>query len=134
MKYLVFLVMMFSSVGYAEVTELSLDGRKMKDARLPYFPGKTDFENYVGLNVRVQGWKFIFTDLNAYFYGDEAQVRYVGLKFTSGFHLNEYVDINYHHESSHSADQARNDPLYPDRAKFPIENSFGFRINFIPKN
>lgn len=133
MKYLVFLVMLFSSIARAEVTELSLEAGRLKDARLPYFPGKQDFQNYVGLNWGLQGYKILYLDSTAFFYGDEAQVRYVGLHFTSGFHLTENISVFYKHKSEHAVDEAKNDPMYPNRGKFPIENSFGFKLDFIPR-
>lgn len=133
MKIVLILLAFISLPLKAEVTELSLDYRKMKDKRDPYFPDKTDWTNYVGLNWGVRGYKLLFWDNQVFFYGDDAQVRKVGWHFTSGVHVTDFIDLTYHHESEHSADMGRYEEPGIVKPRFPLENSYGVRFNFLDK-
>ncbi len=133
MKYLIFLLLWCGEVQ-AEVTQLSLDVRKFGGAiRDPYYPGKDDFENYVGLNWDLMGFQTLTWENTVYFYGDDAQVRKVGWHFDVGLKLNEYFTVIHNHQSDHDVDHDRNDPQFGNRPKFPLQNSYGLRFNFLGK-
>lgn len=126
-------VLVFCGRANAEVRQLSLDVRKMKDARLAYYPNKNDFTSYVGLNWDV-GHKLglgldTFWENRTYFYGDSAQVRYIGWEFDVGVGTDK-IQLIYHHHSEHRADSDRYGQ-YSTGAKFPLENSFGVKLCFI---
>ena len=120
----------------AKVTELSLDIKQIKEMRHAYYPGKTDWYSYVGLNWDVSAFPILGMDRliwenTTFFYGDRSQVRHIGWHSTLGLPINNAVMIYYHHKSEHDADHGQNDPQFPDRARFPLENSIGVRINLL---
>ena len=93
-----------------------------------YFPGKRDWRGYAGLNWDISLWKYVFWDNKTYFYGDDAQVRKIGWQYDLGLRF-EAVDIFYHHLSEHDADHGKDETGRIE--KFPLENSYGIRINLL---
>jgi len=114
-----------------EARELSMDVRKISILRDGYYPGKDDWYSYVGLNWNVSSYRILYWENTVFFYGDRSQVRKIGWHYNLGAHVTNYVDFYWHHESEHDADHAQNDADFPGRGRFPIENSYGIRVNFL---
>lgn len=131
MKFIFFIFLMLLDTAHAEVKEFNLDLLRLKDYRDPYYPGKDDFKSYVGLNWNVGAYDRLFWDNTVFMYSDSYQVRNVGWKFDAGLKLTDNFSLIYHHLSRHDLDHAREDLEFGgNRPKFPIENSFGVRVDF----
>lgn len=116
-----------------EAKELSLDLRKVSIKRDPYYVNKDDWYSYVGLNWDISILSYMFWDNKVFFYGDRAQVRKIGWHYDMGIRVTNQIDFYWHHESEHDADHDKADPDFPERGRFPIENSYGVRLKFLKK-
>lgn len=128
MRYLILLVFLLAP-GWvlSDVSKLSLEARKIKTLRHPYYPLKDDWRGYMGLNWEyTKGW--LFHDNRVFYYGDKSQVFSIGWEFEIGY-TSKYFDIYWHHLSEHVADHNREDIQHV--AKFPLEDSIGFRLNLL---
>lgn len=107
-----------------DIEKLSVEHKWYDTNRDPYFPDKTDWETKTGLYWNVRLYR-IFWDNNVHMSMDSSQVRTVGWQYVIGFHVTTWFDLVKDHHSRHVLEGVQND-------KFPVEDSYGFRINFIP--
>lgn len=127
MRYWI-IALLLSQSASAEVKQLSLELRHTKVFRDPYFPDKSDWLGYVGLNWDTMFWEMLFWNNKTYFYGDRSQVRKIGWEYDLGLRF-DAVDVFYHHRSEHDADHG---PAETGRiSRFPLEDSYGIRINLL---
>jgi hypothetical protein len=135
MKYKVVLILVFfTQITQARVKELSLEARRIKSLRHPYYPNKSDWYGYMGLN-----WDYYFNisknieffhNNTTFYYGDKSQVRSIGWEYELGIKIHR-VEIFWHHLSEHAADSNKDDIGH--EGKFPLEDSLTFRINLMNK-
>ena len=123
------ILLCFSNTAFG-ASYLNLELRKIEFKRHAYYPDKRDWRGYTGLNWGVQDlWDTVYWENTIYAYGDSAQYRHVGWKWELGVNLYDNLHIFYHHHSEHAMDANREDIGHPD--KWPIEDSFGIRINLL---
>lgn len=122
------LILLTSQPAQSKINGLSLEIKRMLFLRHAYYPEKSDWRGFVGLNWNISNKNdWLYWDNQSAFYGDNSQVRHIFWQYEVGFRY-ETVDVFYYHKSEHTADANREDIGHP--SKFPLEDSFGIRINF----
>lgn len=112
-----------------KATKLSVEHKKIKNKRDPYFPDKGDWTNKTDLLWDVNLYNRVFWENNTYMEMDYA-VRHIGWHYKLGISPSGYFDFVWEHHSRHVAEA-----LPPEGIdKFPVEDSYGIRLNFIPCN
>jgi hypothetical protein len=109
-----------------DVNRLSLEHKQYQINHDPYFPGmEKNWTTKTDLYWDVRLWR-IFWDNDLHMGMDKSQVRTVGWKFIMGIHVTDWLDIVKDHHSRHVLEDRRD-------GHFPVEDSYGFRINFIER-
>jgi hypothetical protein len=101
------------------------------DPMLIDVPNK-DWSDAVNIDAGVQAGRF-YLDANPHFENAYHKVTAVGLLFHTGIELNKYFDFEWTHHSRHSADRVNSYEGADTRtAKYPLFDSIGIRLHFIP--
>lgn len=123
-----------STVANAKVTKLEVEIRQINAMRSTHFPQRADDIHWMKGYFDVKwhnNWQYFFWDNEIALYGSEIKVEYIWWDLDLGLHLTDNIDFLYHHKSEHWAD--RLSPwldAYP-KMTFPVEDSYGFRINLL---
>lgn len=105
-----------------------MDFRKVGEgSRRSMWTEEKEFHSYVGINWNVGAGRFFWNN-TAYFYGDDHKVAEIGWEYDLGFDITEWLDVRWSHHSQHWADvESQNG------SRFPVTDSYGFRIKFLTK-
>lgn len=109
-----------------DTNKLSLEHKKYQINYDPYFPGmeqKWSTKTNLYWDVRIYR---IFWDNDLHMGMDQSQVRSVGWKYVIGIHVFDWLDLVKDHHSRHVLEETR-------EYHFPVEDSYGLRVNFINK-
>src|SRR5687768_1997527 len=127
-----FVLVLVSSASYAKpfqwvsADRLSLELKEIAPGkRDPYFDQEEEHWQYklnLLWDVRLMERLFLVSD--SYFSTSNNKVTHIGWHYRSGIHVLDWLDIVHEHHSQHAADKSR-------PTKFPLEDSYGIRINFI---
>lgn len=112
------------------VESLQLTARKytnMKNPLLPDIDGP-DWGHHVEIGPCVSFMKRAYLDSQWYFDSAYKKVMEVGLHYTLGVRVADWLDVTYVHHSYHSADRLN---VYGRENQYGLADSFGFQINFI---
>lgn len=127
--YIVWILMVVVSLTWcgradAKVSQLSLELKRMPFNRDFLFPDRTEweFETSLLMDVSIGRW-FMESDLTGRTAG--SRYRYVGWQYTTGLRVAEWLDVIWDHHSEHAIDY--------ERAKFPVRDGYGIRLNFVEK-
>lgn len=122
MRLLFLLLLTSPAFSAPRVDHLSLSGTRLPFQRDYFFPGQQYWGHELQLDWNV-GWGSLFSEntITARTYND--RFRYVGWEFNTGFNLTKGFDLLWHHHSQHALDEYRD--------KFPVSDSYGFRLTFI---
>lgn len=138
-RWLLFFV--FSTSSFAKepvrVTNLSIEAARYYNYRNPYFLlendrhqkflGRTNLRLDIGLLPRDDPTEHILywhNNIHGSVDQESKEYREVGWEFEMGSRINRYFDVFYYHHSEHVLEQERS-------YKFPLEDSYGIRINLI---
>ena len=125
-KILTLMLVLFSSSASADVDYLNLELKHMPFQRDYFIPEQTSWQYELSLNFRANIWRFwLESDTTGQAYGD--RFRNMWWDYNIGFSIIPEVDLVWDHRSQHSLDfqaDTVND-------KYPVRDSFGFRLNFI---
>ena len=106
----------------ARTDVLNLELKKLPFQRDYLFPGETEWEYEVSLNLRSNVWRFyIESDITGQTRG--SRFRNMWWDYTLGLHLFPAIDVVWDHRSQHKLDAASE--------RFPVRDSYGIRINLL---
>lgn len=108
-----------------DVDRLSVEHKWYETNRDPYFPDKNDWTTKTDLYWSVRLYR-IFWDNDVHMGMDKSQVRTVGWQYILGIHITDWLDLVKDHHSRHVMENT-----LPQH--FPVEDSYGFRLNFIER-
>lgn len=110
---------------FLKVEELFVEYRKYEAYRNPYYPpGKDDWTHTGEFNWTVSAFNRLYWDNKFHMSMDlTPQVRHAGWEYYLGFRVfNWFHLVKYHHSEHVMEDKFLH--------KFPVEDSYGFRIYF----
>lgn len=132
MNLLLALCMMLSTTALAaewrllDVDQASVSFMKFKANRDPQIYSEEHFRHRVQFDLGLQFLKYGFWKNNIHLETNRSQVKTAGWEYDMGVHLGPYIDVFHHHHSRHVLDSDNDIP-----GKFPVEDSYGVRFNFI---
>ncbi len=118
----------------ARVYQLDLSFAKIQHNSDPMLvlPHKA-WSDAVNIDIGVQAGRW-YLHANPHFESAYSKVMTVGLLFHTGFELTRWLDVEWTHHSRHTADGANSytDNPKPQSARYPLYDSFGLRVHFVP--
>lgn len=116
-----------STYHVLDVEKFAFEHKWADKIRDPYIPDEKNWRIKDNLYWNVSIGHIFFWDNNVEMYSTDTHVLSVGWQFYMGFHVNDWLDLVKDHHSRHVLEQSR------PTAAFPVEDSYGFRLNFINK-
>jgi len=114
----------FYSGNWLSVDESYIEYRKYEAYRNPYVPDEN--WNFRGeFHNKFSAYKLVYWDVNLHMSMDESQIRYAGLEYYLGVKVTPWLDAIKYHHSEHVLEKE-----IPGNKRFPVEDSYGFRIYF----
>lgn len=110
---------------FLKVDQMYLEFRKYEDYRNAYLPDAKGWQFRGEFHNNLSAFSVLFWNTNLHLSMDRSQIRYVGLEYYLGLHLTPWADAIKYHHSEHVLEQE-----VPGNKKFPVEDSYGFRIYF----
>lgn len=124
MRTLVALAALCATNAVAEVRALNLEVKRLPYVRDYFMPEHKYWDAQLNLNWNV-GFGAFFMENDIDTRTRQGRFRYVAWEYKTGFDLTPNLAVLWHHRSEHAMD------MY--REKFPVRDSYGFRINFLGK-
>lgn len=107
------------------VEKFSYEHKWTDKVRDPFIPNERNWRYKDNLYWNVSIFKEFFWDNNVEMYSTDSKVLSVGWQFYMGVRVTDWLDIVKDHHSRHVMEEER-----PSHS-FPVEDSYGFRLNFI---
>lgn len=129
----------FGEFHLIEMERFDMEFYEIKNHRDSYFPyndpDKPSDEHWTNgyatnFNLNLVGTENVNLYLNNRVHGEatNSQVRQVGWKYELGVGFFDRLDLFWHHHSQHVLDASSN-----VKTRFPLDNFYGFRMNFYQK-
>jgi hypothetical protein len=106
----------------AEVTQLSLELKRMPYQREPFFPDQTEWGHEVALHWDVRLGRF-FLENETWGQTYDSVFKYMGWQYNMGLTVTPWLDLVWDHHSRHALDA--------DMGRFPVSDAYGIRLNFL---
>ena len=96
-----------------------------------------DYTGRVAFEIHILFFDVMYWDNDVHVEAVRSTAKTVGWEFEKGLHVNQYIDIYWHHHSRHVMDDEQPKMYNPKTDSlvqpfFPVEDSLGIRINLIP--
>jgi len=136
MKYM--MLLLFSTNLYAwdlglskrepvSIKEMYIEYRDIETWRNPYYDGKTDWKFTSDFQSTVEIYELLYHTNKFHFSMDDTQIRHAGWEYYAGLKVTNWLKVFKYHHSEHMLEQVPTD----GKRKFPVEDSYGFRVDFI---
>jgi hypothetical protein len=118
----------FANIKLLDVDRASYEYSKIADQRdFFYTEDQESFKYRMAFLLDFSIMKYLYWKNDVHMMATDSQVRAVGWEFEQGGRLGKYGEVFYYHHSQHVLERDRHTRQYP------LENRYGFRINFIQK-
>jgi len=136
-KFLIVILCWFSTPVFAEsyygyvkkgdflkVEEMYMEYRKIEAWRNPYYPPEKDDWQFTNeFNWTVSMWDHLFWENKIHMSMDCCQIRHAGWQYYLGYRVFDWFSVIKYHHSEHVLENKY-------ERRFPVEDSYGFRIYF----